>query len=152
MNMNSVLMGVGEEGFDSVRAVGNAIVVQEVEMVSNTDDQVLVHMVMGLNGALAVVVMMMILELCTLVGVAEEDDDMTLWVVDDILLVEVDIESLEDREMAEGKACIFPLVVEVDLLAAPLMDKEVEVVFYFSVHCAVGNTQPEGTAVGATID
>ena len=80
-----------------MRAVGNAIVVQEVEMVLNTDDQVLVHMVMGLNGALALVVVM-ILELCILVEVVEKgEDDMAHWVVVGILLVEVETESSDAR-------------------------------------------------------
>lgn len=151
MNMNSVLMG--EEGFDAVAMVGNAIDVQVVGMVLDGDDQVLVHMVMGLSGGLAVVVVV-ILELCILVGVVEEEgeDDMAHWVVDDddTLLVEGGTESPDAREMAEGKVCISPLVVEVELLAAPLRDKEVEVAFY--VRSAVGNTQPEVAAVVALID
>lgn len=66
--------------------------------------------------------------------------------VDDTLLVEVETESPDARDMAEGKVCISPLVVEVDLPAAPLMDKGVEMVY--CVHCVAGNT----LVVAAMID
>lgn len=88
-------------GMNMMGTVGNAFVVQEEGMVLDTDEQVL-----GLTDALAVVVV----ELCILVvGVVEEgeDHDMAPW-------VEVEIESLDARLMAEGKKVGgIPLVVEV---------------------------------------